>query len=381
MKTRMCCLSLIMMMALMSAGAPAQTTVDQRLIVTQNDAVNGGSYTIAVQVKATNLTGNNTLGSATIDVQYDPARLTYSTNTFPDAPSGISLANGYSKFVNEVGSTIRVAATPFAVNGTSVRGTDLTASYVTWATITFTIVNSTLSTTISINPATNQIGLFTQEGGGGNGNIVDQTLSTPIGINDTSLPVELVNFTVTAERLGARLDWKTATESNNAGFDIERADAALGLQSRKWMDIGFVAGAGTTSAEHTYTFIAENVSSGKSVYRLKQVDRDGGVKYSQEVEAAAIIPSAFALLQNYPNPFNPSTQIGYTLPEDSRVSIIAYDVVGRAAAVLVDEAKPAGTYTLSFDAGKLSSGVYVYRMTARSGTTVFTETKRFVLMR
>ncbi|HLP15979.1 MAG TPA: hypothetical protein VK470_06965 [Bacteroidota bacterium] len=372
---------------LFCAGATAQTSIDQQLVVTQNDGFNGGAYTIALQVKAVNLTGANTLGSATIDVQFDPARLTYVGNTFGDSPSGISSANGYAKFVSRVGNTVRIGVTAFGVNGSSTYGTDLTTAFVTWASITFTIVNSAASTTISINPLTNQIGLFAQEGnsngsgGMGSGTINNQTLNTPTVLNDISLPVELASFTVVAERQASRLNWKTATETNNAGFGIERADAALTGQSKVWKEIGFVHGAGTSSAEHNYTFLVAQGLSGRAVYRLKQIDRDGQIRYSHEVEAAAIVPKEFALMQNFPNPFNPSTSIGFSIPEDSRVSIVAYDVIGRTASVLIDESRPAGSYTLSFDAGALASGVYLYRMTARSGSTVFTQTKRFVLMR
>jgi hypothetical protein len=378
---------LLIMAVCIYTGTLAQNTIDQRLLVTQNDGVNGGSYSIAVQVKASTLTGNNTLGSATIDVRFDPAKLTYNSNSFGDSPSGISSANGYSKIANIVENTIRFGVTSFGVNGSTARGIDLTTSYVTWATITFTIVNAAASATITINSATNQIGLFAQEangngtGGTGNGAILDQTLSAPIVINDVPLPVELVSFTAASDRRGTRLNWKTATETNNLGFGVERAAASLPVQTRKWAEIGFVTGAGTSAAEHNYSFMAADAPSGKSVYRLKQIDRDGRMHYSHEVEAAVAPPSTFALMQNYPNPFNPSTHIGYDVPEDCHVSIIVYDVVGRTAAVLLDEAKPAGSYMLSFDAGTLASGVYLYRMTARSGKTVFTGTKRFVLLR
>jgi len=76
------------------------------------------------------------------------------------------------------------------------------------------------------------------------------------------------------------------------------------------------------------------------------------------------IPTEFALEQNYPNPFNPITQIKYQLPEDIFVSLKIYDVLGREIATLVNETKVAGYYTASFDASKLSSGMYMYKLVA-----------------
>lgn len=376
---------LLVMAAVVSLQAAAQTTVDQRLVLTRNDGINGGYFVVSLQVKATNLTGANTIGTATIDIVFDPTKLAYSGSAFPDAPSGISSANGYYKSaaMGQQNNLVRIGVIPIAVNGTTTHGADLTTAYVTWATATFTILNSTTTSSVTINAQTNQIGLFESEGNGnGSSRINDQTLSTPIVLTDTPLPVELVSFTVTPGRFGARLEWKTATETNNAGFDIERADAAAAPSSRKWVSMGFVTGAGTSSVEKCYSFTVGNRESGQAIYRLKQIDRNGDFRYSDEVEAATpVVPTQFALGQNYPNPFNPSTQIDIALPEDSRVSIVVYDIIGREAAVILDETRNAGVSTVTFDAGRLASGVYLYRMTARGSRTVFTETKRLVLMR
>ncbi|NBC02527.1 MAG: T9SS type A sorting domain-containing protein, partial [Bacteroidetes bacterium] len=81
-------------------------------------------------------------------------------------------------------------------------------------------------------------------------------------------------------------------------------------------------------------------------------------------------PSNFRLNQNYPNPFNPVTQISYELPQQSDVLLEVYDMTGRQIATLVNETVAAGSHQVSFDAGDLSSGVYLYRLTA--GNQVFT---------
>lgn len=88
-------------------------------------------------------------------------------------------------------------------------------------------------------------------------------------------------------------------------------------------------------------------------------------------------PRDFALYQNYPNPFNPTTRIKYSLQKSSHVSLKVFDVLGREVASLVDGVQDADVKGIEFDAGKLSSGVYFYRLQAGG----FVETKKMVLMR
>ena len=85
----------------------------------------------------------------------------------------------------------------------------------------------------------------------------------------------------------------------------------------------------------------------------------------------------FKLEQNYPNPFNPTTEIRYTIPEPSSVTLKVYNIKGEEVAVLVDSRKPEGEYTVRWDASGFSSGVYLYRLKAGN----FTETKRMLLLR
>jgi probable HAF family extracellular repeat protein len=103
------------------------------------------------------------------------------------------------------------------------------------------------------------------------------------------------------------------------------------------------------------------------------------------VEESSDHPSDFALYQNYPNPFNPSTKIRYTIPsiiasetkQSAFVTLKVYDVLGNEVATLVNEEKPAGSYSVSFDASDLSSGVYLYKISAGN----FIETKKMILIR
>jgi len=90
-----------------------------------------------------------------------------------------------------------------------------------------------------------------------------------------------------------------------------------------------------------------------------------------------LIPTEYLLMQNYPNPFNPSTTIRYSIPDISKVTLKIYDVLGNEIETIVDEIKSAGNYSVTYNANKLSSGVYFYRMQANN----FTATKKFLLVK
>jgi hypothetical protein len=181
------------------------------------------------------------------------------------------------------------------------------------------------------------------------------------------VPVELTSFTAEETSDGVLLKWATATETNNYGFEIERS-----LNGTEFYTVAFVQGAGTTTElkEYFYTDDVEYKGGETFFYRLKQVDFDGRVQYSDIVEVEFDIPKDFVLHQNYPNPFNPSTTIKYAVPKTSLVNIKVYDLTGQEVASLVNEVKEAGTYEIKFEARSLASGVYVYRMVADNYSSV-----------
>ncbi|MDQ3020935.1 MAG: T9SS type A sorting domain-containing protein [Bacteroidota bacterium] len=89
------------------------------------------------------------------------------------------------------------------------------------------------------------------------------------------------------------------------------------------------------------------------------------------------IPEVFSLSQNYPNPFNPTTKINYSLPVSNHVSLKIFDVLGKEVVNLVNQRQNAGAYSVEFNGGNLSSGVYFYRIDAGE----FTDIKRMVLIK
>jgi hypothetical protein len=100
-------------------------------------------------------------------------------------------------------------------------------------------------------------------------------------------------------------------------------------------------------------------------------------------EETGVIPVQYALYQNFPNPFNPATQIRFDLPSASNVRIAVYDVTGREVGVVVQGDFAAGRYTRTFDATRLASGVYFYRIlaTGADGGAPFIATNKLVLVK
>jgi len=146
--------------------------------------------------------------------------------------------------------------------------------------------------------------------------------------------------------------------------------------------LGFVEGNGNSNSPKQYNFIDTDIrQSGKYYYRLKQIDNDGTFEYSDVVMVTVGVSVLFALSQNYPNPFNPETRIDYTLPEKQNVSLRVYNMLGEMVQELVNEVKPAGTYTVTFDgssaASGLPSGIYVYRIQ----TEGFSENKKMTFLK
>jgi len=207
---------------------------------------------------------------------------------------------------------------------------------------------------------------------------------------ESVVPVELVSFTAEALNGMILLNWQTASEVNNAGFEIER-NTPLNPLSRGdaegrgvWEKIGFVNGVGTTSDLQSYTYTDENLIPGKYRYRLKQIDLDGSFEYSNEIEVVIATPEEFILEQNYPNPFNPSTSIQYAITNSQHVQLKVYDILGNEIATLVDEYRDAGAYQVEFNSDNLptgrqglASGTYFYRLQTGS----FVVTKKMVLLR
>ena len=193
-----------------------------------------------------------------------------------------------------------------------------------------------------------------------------------ISVYNSIIPVELVSFTSSIINNTVNLNWITATELNNSGFDIEKSS-----DNTSWNKIGFVNGNGTSTEIHNYSFVDQSPVSGKSYYRLKQIDFDGSFEYSSIIEVVFGTVAEFALEQNYPNPFNPTTKINFSIKEKGNVELKVFDLLGSEIATLVNEEKAPGNYEVFFDASELSSGIYLYSI--KSGN--FVQTRKMLLMK
>jgi Secretion system C-terminal sorting domain len=308
-------------------------------------ALNGGTGALAI------------LPGADFPVPFQPrnptvsgSQLRLASNSLPGAGNGLILPQGTPMIVVKL---------MLSTNTTSFSTTDLNLLWRNGPTNPYTKINAYIGTmnTEVTDPNNHSINC-------------DPLICTP-------LPVELASFTAGVTRNNVTLNWSTATETNNQGFDIERKLAS----ATDWTRIGNVAGNGTTTEQKNYTY-SDRANTGTYNYRLKQIDLNGNFTYhslTSDVEVG--VPSVYNLSQNYPNPFNPSTKVDYDLPYDGKVSIILYDISGREVANLVNDVKTAGYYTLQFNASNLASGLYFYRITAQGSNNNFVQTKKMVLVK
>ena len=187
-----------------------------------------------------------------------------------------------------------------------------------------------------------------------------------------TIPVELTSFIASVSGRSVTLNWTTATELNNSGFNIERKTA-----SSSWQKISFVSGNGTTTQQNSYSYTDRNLADGKYSYRLKQVDLDGTFEYSKTVEINISTVKDYELSQNYPNPFNPTTKITFNIPEAGNVKLAIYNLLGQEVKVLVNGFTEAGNHTVDFAGSNLASGIYLYKIEANG----FIQTRKMTLLK
>jgi len=143
------------------------------------------------------------------------------------------------------------------------------------------------------------------------------------------------------------------------------------------------------TASFTDTYTGESV---KYYYRIKAIDNQGNESEASDEISVVItgvdiidveIAADYRLYQNYPNPFNPETRIGYQIKESGRVKIMVYDIKGELIEYLLNEHKEKGYYEVSFNAGKYSSGIYLYRIEVidDSGIPRFMDMKKMMLVK
>ncbi len=196
------------------------------------------------------------------------------------------------------------------------------------------------------------------------------------------LPVQIGSFVARLAATGhVQLQWTTLTETNNFGFEVQKSvNSASGFVT---CPSSFIPGHGTTLEPHAYSWMDQQTNAGRWFYRLKQIDLDQTVHYSEPIQVDVLTDAdesatrTFALYQNYPNPFNPSTEIRFSVESTGPALLEVYNTLGQKVATLFsDVAEPGRIYRATFG-NQFASGVYFYGLT--SG--VHSEMKRMLLVK
>ncbi len=169
------------------------------------------------------------------------------------------------------------------------------------------------------------------------------------------LPVELINLKAEPRTTSIAVKWKTASEKNNAGFEVQRSESNL-----EFNRIGWVQGLGTTNTQHDYVFDDKNVTRGITYYyRLRQIDFNGKEKITDIVSAHLDVTTEVTL-EAYPNPYRGATNIVYTLPSHGKVSIQFADLMGKIIKKIDLGFQDTGKHNIRFSASEegFKSGVY-----------------------
>ncbi|MEM1270587.1 MAG: T9SS type A sorting domain-containing protein [Bacteroidota bacterium] len=199
-----------------------------------------------------------------------------------------------------------------------------------------------------------------------------QVFVNPMLTNSTPLPVELVQFDARADGSTVRLTWATASEVDNAGFEVQQR---IGDQFERQT---FVPGVGSSDETQRYTAILDRVASGTQVFRLKQIDLDGAFTYSPEIEVSVDLPGAYSLGLPYPNPFWSVSTFSVAVARSQHVDVSLLDLLGRRVDTLHRGPMEAErSYVYRLEAGDLSDGLYFIHVTGES----FATTRQITLLK
>ncbi|MFB6278147.1 MAG: T9SS type A sorting domain-containing protein, partial [Salinibacter sp.] len=192
--------------------------------------------------------------------------------------------------------------------------------------------------------------------------------------NRLYLPVEMANFKVQKDGQNFVLSWATASETNNARFDVQRS-----VDGGPFTTIGSREGAGTTEQGRTYRFTDNSVPFEASTitYRLRQTDVDGSVEMGPTRTVKRGTPNKADLLSPFPNPTNGEATVRVKLAKETDVTLSLYNVLGQRVATLIDGQQSAGHKELRLDTSSFGSGVYFLRLQTEGAV----QTERLTVVR
>ena len=182
-----------------------------------------------------------------------------------------------------------------------------------------------------------------------------------------ALPVELSSFEAVADENAAVLTWATASETNNAGFEVQHARTSA---DAAWTTLTFIEGAGTTNRPQQYRFRVADLDPGTHRFRLRQVDVDGASELSPVVEVALQMDAPYRLSAPYPNPSRGTARMDLMVQQTQDVRAVLFDALGREVTVLHEGPMQANTpHTLRVEGANLASGLYLVRVSGTSFVT------------
>jgi hypothetical protein len=188
------------------------------------------------------------------------------------------------------------------------------------------------------------------------------------------LPVELVAFEATSQGQDALLTWRTAAETNNAGFRVEHRPP----ERATWREAAFVDGAGTTTRPQSYRTRVRGLTPGRHRFRLKQVDRDGTTTTAGTTALVVRPAGRYALEAPRPNPTAGTAALTLSVRTEQTVRATLYNTLGQAVRTLTrTTVGPRAPLTLRVDGTGLASGLYIVRV---RGDT-FTTTRKLTIAR
>ncbi len=311
------------------------------------------------QQRTQNTYGSNGL-SETVDQTWDLFTQTWENETrsqfsYPDDDTEVEVAQSWdgSSWVNEERTTRELNGDGFAVD-------EVTE---VWTGSAWVNGHRTQNTFTTINGTPKFEQALDQTWASGS-DTWENASRTTLSYTDV-IPVELTTFDVRKDDKKAVLRWKTESETNNAGFELQHRPA----DDDSWQEQAFIesaAAGGTTSDPQSYRFRTASLSVGTHYFRLRQVDLDGTATLTDSISVRFTTEAPFRLTSPSPNPVSDKTSVSFAVDDDHRrVEVSLYNVLGQRVRTLQQgEVSPNEEHTVELDAQRLPSGRYVLRFKA-----------------
>ena len=231
----------------------------------------------------------------------------------------------------------------------------------------------TATTTGTATDATNIAGFALRQGGSTSSpGVTIGGIRAATTWNEAPLPVQLAAFTAETQNGNITLNWETASEINSDVFEVQE------LVAGNWTTVRTVSAKGSTTEAASYTEVFSGLRVGTHTFRLKKVDKDGQVHFSNAISVTVEVPGTFVMNPAYPNPFNPQSTVTFAVAAKQNVTMNLYNVLGQHVATLYNGTVEANTLqTVRINGAELKSGTYLVRLIGEN----FSSTQRVTLLK